>query len=206
MYGVAMLAALTMPLTAITPPSVVASSSILLVQSGTGAGPGTGTGLETGKSGTGKEMTLVAAPSGKRAFDAPDKPAGPWGEIPGGGGPSGYNDGSGQQAPQYEGEKFKSAQQIERDYDRETEEKAGPGGFFNRSSATGLRLPALTSEQVAAVVSEVRSEELVRVLGAEWERAVAALEAEAAQVMGEVAQVAAMGQEEFAEQVVPTAD
>lgn len=110
------------------------------------------------------------------------------------------------QAPQYEGEKFKSAQQIERDYDRETEEKAGPGGFFNRSSATGLRLPALTSEQVAAVVSEVRSEELVRVLGAEWERAVAALEAEAAQVMGEVAQVAAMGQEEFAEQVVPTAD
>src|ERR1044072_4280666 len=53
--------------------------------------------------------------TGNSTFDAPDKPAGPWGEIPGGGGPSGYNDGSGQQAPQYEGEKFKYAQQSERD-------------------------------------------------------------------------------------------
>ena len=28
--------------------------------------------------------------TGHRTFDAPDKPPGPWGEIPGGGGPSGY--------------------------------------------------------------------------------------------------------------------
>jgi hypothetical protein len=60
--------------------------------------------------------------TGNSTFDAPDKPPGPWGEIPGGGGPSGYNDGAGQKAPQYEGEKFKSAQQSERD----TMEK--PGG------------------------------------------------------------------------------
>jgi hypothetical protein len=53
--------------------------------------------------------------TGHSTFDAPDKPPGPWGEIPGGGGPSGYNDGAGQKAPQYEGEKFKSAQQSERD-------------------------------------------------------------------------------------------
>ena len=53
--------------------------------------------------------------TGNSTFDAPDKPPGPWGEIPGGGGPSGYNDGAGQKAPQYEGEKFKSAQQSERD-------------------------------------------------------------------------------------------
>ena len=60
--------------------------------------------------------------TGNSTFDAPDKPAGPWGEIPGGGGPSGYNDSSGQKAPQYEGEQFKSAQQSEQD----TIEK--PGG------------------------------------------------------------------------------
>jgi hypothetical protein len=42
--------------------------------------------------------------TGHSTFDAPDKPPGPWGEIPGGGGPSGYNDGAGQKAPQYEGE------------------------------------------------------------------------------------------------------
>lgn len=53
--------------------------------------------------------------TGHSTFDAPDKPPGPWGEIPGGGGPSGYNDGAAQKAPQYEGEKFKSAQQSERD-------------------------------------------------------------------------------------------
>jgi hypothetical protein len=53
--------------------------------------------------------------TGNSTFDAPDKPPGPWGEIPGGGGPSGYNDGAAQKAPQYEGEKFKSAQQSERD-------------------------------------------------------------------------------------------
>jgi hypothetical protein len=46
--------------------------------------------------------------TGHSTFDAPDKPPGPWGEIPGGGGPSGYNDGAGQKAPQYEGEKFKT--------------------------------------------------------------------------------------------------
>jgi hypothetical protein len=53
--------------------------------------------------------------TGNSTFDAPDKPAGPWGEIPGGGGPSGFNDGSGQKAPQYEGEKFKTAKQSEED-------------------------------------------------------------------------------------------
>jgi hypothetical protein len=53
--------------------------------------------------------------TGHSTFDAPDKPPGPWGEIPGGGGPSGYNDGATQKAPQYEGEKFKTAEQSERD-------------------------------------------------------------------------------------------
>jgi hypothetical protein len=53
--------------------------------------------------------------TGHSTFEAPNKPPGPWGEIPGGGGPSGYNDGAAQKAPQFEGEKFKSAQQSERD-------------------------------------------------------------------------------------------
>ncbi len=53
--------------------------------------------------------------TGHSTFDAPDKPPGPWGEIPGGGGPSGYNDGATQKAPQYEGEKFKTADQSQRD-------------------------------------------------------------------------------------------
>ena len=74
MYGLTMLAALTMPLTAITPPSVVVSSSILLVQSGTGAGPGTGTGLETGKSGTGKETDVGRGTLGKKSPFGEDQP------------------------------------------------------------------------------------------------------------------------------------
>ena len=53
--------------------------------------------------------------TGHSTFDTPDKPPGPWGEIPGGGGPSGYNDGATQKAAQYEGEKFKTAEQSERD-------------------------------------------------------------------------------------------
>ncbi len=53
--------------------------------------------------------------TGHSTFDAPDKPPGPWGEIPGGGGPSGYNDGAAQKAPQFEGEKFKTAEQSQRD-------------------------------------------------------------------------------------------
>ena len=59
---------------------------------------------------------------GHSTFDAPDKNPGPHGEIPGGGGPSGFNDGAGQKAPQFEGEKHKSPQQSERDA------KSKPGG------------------------------------------------------------------------------
>lgn len=60
--------------------------------------------------------------TGHSTFDAPDKNPGPHGEIPGGGGPSGFNDGAGQKAPQFEGEKHKSAQQSEHDA------KSKPGG------------------------------------------------------------------------------
>lgn len=60
--------------------------------------------------------------TGHSTFDAPNKPVGPHGEIPGGGGPSGFNSGAGQKAPQFEGEKHKSAQQSEKDV------KSKPGG------------------------------------------------------------------------------
>ena len=60
--------------------------------------------------------------SGHSTFDAPDKNPGMHGEIAGGGGPSGPNDGAGQKAPQFEGEKHKSVQQSERDA------KSKPGG------------------------------------------------------------------------------
>ena len=64
--------------------------------------------------------------TGNSTFDAPDKPAGPWGEIPGGGGPSGFNDGSGQKSPQYEGEKFKTAKQSEDDVNSKPGGKDAP--------------------------------------------------------------------------------
>ena len=60
--------------------------------------------------------------TGHSTFDAPDKATGPHGEIPGGGGPSGFNAGAGQKAPQFEGEKHKSPEQSERDA------KTKPGG------------------------------------------------------------------------------
>ena len=60
--------------------------------------------------------------TGHSTFDAPDKNPGPHGEIPGGGGPSGFSDGSGQKAPQFKGEKQKTAEQSERDA------KSKPGG------------------------------------------------------------------------------
>lgn len=59
---------------------------------------------------------------GHSTFDAPNKPTGPHGEIPGGGGPSGFNAGAGQKAPQFEGEKHKSAEQSQADA------KSKPGG------------------------------------------------------------------------------
>ena len=60
--------------------------------------------------------------TGHSTFDAPEKPTGPHGEVPGGGGPSGFNAGAGQKAPQFEGEKQKSAKQSEEDV------KSKPGG------------------------------------------------------------------------------
>lgn len=55
---------------------------------------------------------------------------------------------------------------------------------------------------VRAEVLEIHSEELVRVLGVESERAVMELEVEVVRVREEVALVAAMGQEEPAQRVV----
>jgi hypothetical protein len=90
--------------------------------------------------------------TGNSTFDAPDKPPGPWGEIPGGGGPSGYNDGAGQKAPQYEGEKFKSAQQSERD----TMEK--PGGTPAADSGDGQqRTQSTTSPNSLSASSSSQS-------------------------------------------------
>ena len=60
--------------------------------------------------------------TGHSTFDAPGKPTGPHGEIPGGGGPSGFNAGTGQKAPQFEGEKHKTQKQSEEDV------KSKPGG------------------------------------------------------------------------------
>ena len=64
--------------------------------------------------------------TGHSTFDAPDKNPGPHGEIPGGGGPSGFSDGSGQKAPQFEGEKHKTAEQSKRDAESK------PGGQDTR--------------------------------------------------------------------------
>src|SRR5687767_13986950 len=60
--------------------------------------------------------------TGHSTFDAPGKPTGPHGEIPGGGGPSGFNAGAGQKSPQFEGEKHKTPKQSEEDV------KSKPGG------------------------------------------------------------------------------
>ena len=83
--------------------------------------------------------------TGNSTYDAPDKPPGPWGEIPGGGGPSGYNDGAGQTSPQYEGEKFKSAQQSERDVQAKPGGKDAPIGQSS-SSSTPPKQQAQTSQ------------------------------------------------------------
>ena len=96
--------------------------------------------------------------SGNSTFDAPDKPAGPWGEIPGGGGPSGYNDGSGQQAPQYEGEKFKSAQQSERD----TIEKPGGKQAAEAAKSKTPLQPSSSQRQGQAPVTDVSPDEVLR--------------------------------------------
>jgi hypothetical protein len=50
------------------------SSSVVLVQSGTGAGPGTGTGLDTGKSGTGKETDKGRGTLGQKSQFGEDQP------------------------------------------------------------------------------------------------------------------------------------
>jgi hypothetical protein len=92
--------------------------------------------------------------TGHSTFDAPDKPPGPWGEIPGGGGPSGYNDGAGQKAPQYEGEKYKSAQQSERDAIEKPGGRDAPVPSAERQGAQHHRPPVLS--RVRPAVSRVK--------------------------------------------------
>ena len=91
-------------------------ASFLWVGSVTATEPGPTDPMSSSKGGDTKPRT------GHSTFDAPDKNPGPHGEIPGGGGPSGFSDGAGQKAPQFEGEKHKSAQQSEHDA------KSKPGG------------------------------------------------------------------------------